>query len=305
VTTNVTTLLHPAPIQPNDTTSDDRDVYLEISTLAHKCTPLIPQFLHVKGHQDQKAKRLLTIWEQYNIDCDERAKRYTCNAAKSSTALGNPAIPIAQPHLIIGRKIICRSLTKTLQDATSVPPYLKYMKEKWNWMLQETKNIHWTILSHSMSHFTNEDQRRLILFIHNKLPLRASKAHPHMGSNLCPSCQCKNETSKHFLECQHHQRSKLFAKLKQDLSAITQRFQLHPCIFTAIWLGLTSIRTNEPYPDILDNILHQLIQPIQLQTKMGWEQLFHGRLSTSWALAIDAIHPNLAITGEQILINWP
>jgi len=124
-----------------------------------------------------------------------------------------------------------------------------------------------------------------------------------MGSNLCPSCQRKNETSKHFLECRHRQRSKLFAKLKQDLSAITKKFQLHSCIFTVIWLGLTSIRTNEPYPDILDNILHQLVQPIQLQTKLGWEQLFHGQLSTRWALAIDAIHPNLAISGEQILIK--
>jgi len=109
VITNVMTLLHPAPIRPNDTTSNDQDVYLEISTLAHKCTPLIPQFLHVKGHQDQKAKCPLTLWEQYNIDCDERAKRYTCNATKSSTALGNPAIPSAQPHLIIRQKFICRA----------------------------------------------------------------------------------------------------------------------------------------------------------------------------------------------------
>ena len=60
---------------------------------------------------------------------------------------------------------------------------------------------------------------------------------------------------------------------------------------------------NEPYPDILDDILHQLIQQIQLQTKLGWEQLFHGRLSTGWAMAIDAIHPHSAATGEQILIQ--
>jgi len=124
-----------------------------------------------------------------------------------------------------------------------------------------------------------------------------------MGLPLCPSCQHELETPKHFLECQHCQCSELFAKLKHDLSDITQRFQLHPCIFTAIRLGLMSVHTNDPYPNILDNILHQLVQPIQLQTRLRWEQLFHGRLSTRWASAIDAIHPNLAATSEQILIK--
>jgi len=211
---NVTALLNQAPIWPNDTTSDDRDVYLEISTLAQKFNPLIPQFLHVKGHQDQKANRPLTIWEQYNIDCDDRAKRYTCNAVKSSTTLGNPAIPIAQPHLIIKGKLICRKVTTTLRDATSVPPYIHYLKDKHNWTSRETKNVHWTILSQSISQFTKEDQRRLLLFINDKLPLRASKAHPHLGSPLCPSCQREQETSKHFLECRHCQRNELFAQLK-------------------------------------------------------------------------------------------
>jgi len=34
ITTNVMALLTPSPIRPNDTTNDDQDVYLEISTLA-------------------------------------------------------------------------------------------------------------------------------------------------------------------------------------------------------------------------------------------------------------------------------
>jgi len=130
-------------MRPNDTTNDDRDVYLEISTLAKQCTPLLPQFLHVKGHQDQKANCPLTIWELYNINWDDRAKRYTRNETKSSTTIGNPAIPIAQPHLQIGGKIICRNLTVTIRDATSAPPYLQYLKEKQKWTAKEKNNIHW------------------------------------------------------------------------------------------------------------------------------------------------------------------
>jgi len=42
--------------------------------------------------------------------------------------------------------------------------------------------------------------------------------------------------------------------------------------------------------------------PIQLQEKLGWEQLYHGRQSCAWAKAIDQEHSKLRQTGEQVLI---
>jgi len=151
--------------------------------------------------------------------------------------------------------------------------------------------------------FMKEDQWHPILFIHDKLPLRTLKAHPQIGSPLCPSCQHEPKNPRHFLECHHCKWEEPFETLKRELSKITQQFQLHPCIFTAIWLGLDLIHQNAPYPDIIDNILPHLIQPIWLQTQLGWEQIFHGCLSIKWASMIDEIHPNLAITGEQVLIK--
>jgi len=41
--------------------------------------------------------------------------------------------------------------------------------------------------------------------------------------------------------------------------------------------------------------------PLQSQTQLGWNQLFYGRFSNTWATAIDSINPNLAITGEVIV----
>jgi len=278
-------------------------VYVELSTLATKCAPLTPQFLHVKGHQDQKANRPLTIWEQYNINCNERAKGYTRSVTQSSTKLGNPAIPTAQPHLQIAGKIVCRNLITALRDATSVPPYLQYLKKKRQWTATDIRHVHWTVLNASLSKFKLEDQRQLILFINDKLPLCASKAHPHIGSPLCPSCQRKPETPCHFLECNHREWNKLFETLRHDLSDITQRFQLHPCIFTAIWLGLSTTRQNAAYPDITTEIIPSLILPIQIQTSLGWKQLYYGHVATAWASAIDEIHPTLPVNGKQILIQ--
>jgi len=60
---------------------------------------------------------------------------------------------------------------------------------------------------------------------------------------------------------------------------------------------------NVPYPNITDDILPNLVLPIKIQTSLGWEQLFQGRIATKWASAIDEIHPTLPITGEQVLIQ--
>jgi len=54
----------------NDTTKDDRDLYLAITTVISACHPLALKFLHVKGHQDEKANQPLTIKEILNIECD-------------------------------------------------------------------------------------------------------------------------------------------------------------------------------------------------------------------------------------------
>ncbi len=219
----------------------------------------------------------------------------------SSTAYGNPMIPVAQPHLIIGTKLICRQVQIALRHAASIPTYRQAMMKTYHWTPRDFRNIHWSSFQSAIKTYPPEDQRRIILFIHDKLPLRASKAHPHHGSKLCPSCQRTPEEPQHLLECTHRDRTKLFLDLKTTLTSYVTKLRLHPCIFTTIWLGLTSVRNNSPYPDILAEVHPSLHLPLQSQTQLGWNQLFYGRFSNTWATAIDSINPNLAITGEVIV----
>jgi len=130
----------------------------------------------------------------------------------------------------------------------------------------------------------------------------ASLAHPHHGSKLCPSCQCEQEDKWHFLECTHPDHAALFRTLYSTLTQLTQKIQLHPCILTALWLGLVTEWTSTPYPDVLDVVLPQVWQPIQLQTWLGWNQVYQGRLSINWAWAINNVHPHMELSGEQVLI---
>jgi len=95
----------------------------------------------------------------------------------------------------------------------------------------------------------------------------------------------------------------MFQALRNDLSQYAQHLRLHPCVFTTIWLGLSAIRNATPYPEILHDVHLPLRTPILQQSHLGWEQLYHGRLSKEWAEAINTIHLQLAKTGEQVLIH--
>jgi len=309
VITNIISLQNGTIPRPNDTTNDDRDLYLALNSTISACYPLALQFLHVKGHQDEKANRPLTIEEILNIECDRLAKQYVQTSVTKSTALDNPEIEEAQLHLRIAGKTICRRFIPALREAAATPAYKQYLRNKLDWSVSDAGNVNWKALKYAIQSFPPNDQRRLVLFINDKLPLRASKAHPHPGSLLCPTCKRDNEDAWHFLECRHADRRREFTSLKQHLTQFATTNSLHPCLFTALWLGLLAIRNDTAYPDIQDELPPILQQAVQAQTRLGWDQLYQGRFSQCWAQAIDQLHPNLAssgrlVTTQMIQIIW-
>jgi len=189
VTTMLTTMQNSMIVRPNETTADDRDVYLAIIETTTQCAPVTLQFLHVMGHQDTKSHRPLTITEQWNVECDKKAKLYVMTTKTQSTSFSNPAIPAAQPHLIINGKLLCHKFLPTLHKSLSSPDYYCYLQKKLDCTPGDILSIHWNVLCLSMDSFNYQDQCCLVLFINDKLPLQASKAHLHQGLTLCPSCQ--------------------------------------------------------------------------------------------------------------------
>jgi len=120
---------------------------------------------------------------------------------------------------------------------------------------------------------------------------------------MCPSCQRDTKNSWHFLECDHTERRKLFTQLKADLNAISVQHRLHPSILTTFWLGILAIRNDTPYPQI-EAELPPMLQPVfRSQTRLGWDQLYHGRVSTAWEKAINALHPESPLSGRQIMVQ--
>jgi len=108
---------------------------------------------------------------------------------------------------------------------SSVITWLQSVSQKeLNWTQQDLLDVHWMVLQMTLDSFLPNDQWQIILFINNKLPLRASKAYPHMGSTLCPSFQWEPKDAWHFLQCTQWNGTALFNALKVNLSQMAQSF---------------------------------------------------------------------------------
>ncbi len=81
------------------------------------------------------------------------------------------------------------------------------------------------------------------------------------------------------------------------------KYTLHPAILTTFWLGLLAIRHNTPYQAIQTDLPPILRSTVKAQARLGWEQLYHGRVSNLWEQAIDQLNHHLHISGCYIVIQ--
>jgi len=104
---------------------------------------------------------------------------------------------------MIDGKVICQQFLPALRTAAAAPNYMEYLWIQLTWTHTDMRTVSWPILKLALQNLPRSDQQRIVLFIHDKLPLRASKFHPHLGSTLCPMCRREPEDHWHFLECDH------------------------------------------------------------------------------------------------------
>jgi len=54
------------------------------------------------------------------------------------------------------------------------------------------------------------------------------------------------------------------------------------------------------YLNISNELPSEIVKAVHSQTQIGWPQLYYGRLSKEWAVAIDTLHPALALSSQKI-----
>jgi len=108
--------------------------------------------------------------------------------SRSSTAIGNPGLPAAQPHLCIGKKIICQNVRSTLRWTVSTPDYRKDLQKKHHWSMSDFENVSWDSFHAALKSFRSEDQRQIILFVNDKPPSVPQKPTHTMDPHyVCPA----------------------------------------------------------------------------------------------------------------------
>jgi len=259
--------------------------------------------LYIPGHQDTKSTKPLTVQEIHNVECDPLAKQFVKAHPTQSTTFNNPKMVAAWVQLLINGKVICQWFLPASRQAAATADYMEYLQIRFTWTHADTQTVSWPMLHLALQTLPHHNQQCIVLFIHDKLPLHASKFHPHLGSTLCPSCKWDTEDYWHFLECDHIDWQKLFKQLKKQLTALSVKHQLHPSILTTFWLGLLAICNDTQYPQIeVELPLH--LQPVfRVQTHLGWDQLYHRCISSNWEKAIDGFHPHLMLPVCQIMVQ--
>jgi len=197
-------------------------------------------------------------------------------------------IPQSYPHLQIAGQIIVQDLQSSLRDAATTPDYHDYLQEKFKWKAKDCENVNWLALKLAMRQFQRNDRQRLQKFLHDWLPLRAA---PHMAQpasdRMCPVCRQAPENFWHFLECQHPLRYPAYYQLQQAIQQLHQDHQVDPHMLQLLWQGIHSVHKQYPIDEQYDAYPPEFQRFYADQQRIGWEQLFYGRIASSWAHYVD------------------
>ena len=91
----------------------------------------------------------------------------------------------------------------------------------------------------------------------------------------------------HFLECQHPQWTQLFIQLQHKLAKLHTNSKIEPHMFQLLWQGLQSVHSQQSIEDQVTTY-PAIFQPMfNNQRTIGWDQLYYGRIASSWAYYLD------------------
>jgi len=275
---------------PRDAISDDYPIYAELKQTIEALRPIQVALHHVKGHQDTKSDKPLTLPEKLNIDCDARASKMEPQSEYMNIH-EHPATTAAYPHLTIKNQIIIRRIQHALREAAQTPEYFEYLGNKFNWPAPATTQVQWSIFQLAITRLRKTENRFITKYVHEWLPLQ-DRYHVKSLSidQLCPSCRSGKEMAQHFLACPHPDRQKVWTELHQNIQKHSIKNNICSELYNLIEYGLYHGRSIQPPFRLIVTPTTQ--QTHQGQSQLGWQQLYYGRYSPRWMELCTGLHPN-------------
>jgi hypothetical protein len=179
---------------------------------------------------------------------------------------------------------------KTLRRAYLSQDLLQHMKQRENWKSESTSDKICCIAhQRALQRMNLTDKNRLHKFIHKWLPTN-KKLHDYNKeqTNKCPSCNA-TKTNDHVTACGNTRRKQMKTKTTANLAKLLNKYytcpQIKEIILTGvkkIWQGDYNLVTSQDMSFTPKNTLKQTLED---QNKIGWTNLYRGRIALEWQTA--------------------
>jgi zinc-binding in reverse transcriptase/Endonuclease/Exonuclease/phosphatase family len=251
----------------------------------HSRFPLLPELLHVKGHQDDNIPAaFLDLPGQLNVEADKLATHALQELGSPKPYI--PFDPSTEVLLSIDGRTVTRQLGATIHAQHHLAPIRKYYKQRFLWDQSTFEAIDWDQFSAVYKKYPRH-KTFFSKFGWKKLPVagRLFKRHPSYD-HRCPNCHQDHEDDDHLFRCHHESRRQWRSTL---LGAITDRFGdfLDPDLLAIIRLGLgayfqgSSPNFSSRFPTGYSSTPYKSL--IDQQNAIGWDHFLRGKLSTEWS----------------------
>jgi hypothetical protein len=249
------------------------------------------QYQHVKSHQDRNNNTdKLSFPARMNKIADELA-RHHCGTMKA------PQTKVTEEFCLlrIDERYITRDLQKCILDASSQIPIRQYLKEKHGWNSLVFDLINWEMQYKTLTTYDNNDQQRILKFVHDWLPTNHRMYHEQLSTTQrCPLCHYRIEDNWHLLQCLYPKQRQTIMELKEKLVEHGKQAQIGELIASAV----PECILNRKWQADTRKYNSELTSGIQEQNKIGWHQVICGRIATSLT---DLDNPRSSQSTQKIL----
>jgi hypothetical protein len=198
-------------------------------------------------------------------------------------ALCDHEFPESKVNVSIAHQLISSSLNSLLHEASTLPSYLQYLENKFDWSPQtRSLLIAWNVFHRALNHQTNSRHTQLVKYIYGWLPTgHEVPRHNPLEDHRCPHCRAVHKRNQHLLHCPNPIRT----AQRNRFMMVTLHNYFHwsstsQPLRTLIAQSLLQWFRN---PGILLRLPrnHPLFRQSQHQVAIGWGNFLRGHIATS------------------------
>lgn len=269
----------------------------DICKVAFKLLQSLPATLvHIKSHQEKTAQ---SSDSHLDITLNDIADNEATCQRNSMTKPAHQVDNIGVAQLRLHNMAITRESQRWLLQVAGRIPIQQYYRDRYGWSANTFNSISWETQWAVLRQYNQDDQTRIIKFVHGWLPTQSRKfKEGDSASPRCRLCSAMVEDNIHLWSCSHD----AMVQLQQKFLAYTAKSiqeQADSELANLLELAVTESAANSSWTPRYEYTSKEWQPGVQSQNKIGWQQLLSGRISRGLIAAVDDHYKNLGMNSMQ------